>query len=89
LRLEHKYKTPARWDKAVQHLRDAGTLEGSLRDIGYLIKEVGNDIFKECEDEILEDLKEWVMPHMRRLVIRGLPEWYKEKLAKAQFESDK
>lgn len=86
LRMEMKYKTPARWAKAVQHLHEAGVLEQSPRDIGLLIKEVGNDIFKECESEIMAELKEWAMPQIRRLVIRGLPEWYKEELAKAQFD---
>jgi ATP-dependent RNA circularization protein (DNA/RNA ligase family) len=38
-RLIERYRTPARWAKAVQHLREAGTLEGSPRDIGPLIKE--------------------------------------------------
>jgi hypothetical protein len=50
------------------------------------IKEVGSDIFKECEAEIMEDLKEWVTPILHRLVIRGLPEWYKKELAQSQFD---
>jgi hypothetical protein len=34
------YKTPARWQKSVQHLKEAGQLEDSPRDIGKLMKEV-------------------------------------------------
>jgi RNA ligase len=86
LMLEHKYRTPARWAKAVLHLKENGQIEGSLRDIGKLIKEVGSDIFKECEAEIMEDLKQWVTPILHRLVIRGLPEWYKKELAQSQFD---
>lgn len=86
MRLELKYRTPARWDKAVIHLKELGLVEGSLRDIGPLIKSVGEDVLKECEDEIMQDLKEWVTPHLRRLAVRGLPEWYKTKLAQSQFE---
>ena len=47
-----KYRTEARWYKAVQHLKEQGALEGSPRDIGNLIKAVPEDILKECEDEI-------------------------------------
>jgi hypothetical protein len=86
LKMEMKYRTPTRWQKAVQHLRDEGQLENSPRDIGKLVKEVGTDIFKECEADIMQELKEWAAPRIRRLVIRGLPEWYKEQLAKEQFK---
>lgn len=34
------YKTPVRWNKAIQHLREAGKLTDSPKDIGLLIKEV-------------------------------------------------
>ena len=82
-----KYRAPARWNKAIQHLREAGTLEGSPRDIGNLIKEVPNDILKECEDEIKDVLFAHFWPSIRRGVVAGLPEWYKEELAKSAFEA--
>lgn len=81
-----KYRTPARWQKGIQHLRDEGTLEGSPRDIGLLLKEVGQDILKECEDEIKDALFKWAWPQIQRGVTRGLPEWYKEELLKEQFQ---
>ncbi len=79
------YRTPARWAKAIQHLKEAGTLEGDLRDIGQLIQEVPRDIEKECKEEILEALWSWAWPKIRRGVHSGLPEWYKEELLKQQF----
>ena len=79
-------RTPARWAKAVQHLRDAGTLESSPRDIGNLMKEVQADIQKECSDLIAQKLTQWATPQVLRGVIAGLPEWYKGELLKAQFE---
>ena len=85
-RLVDKYKTPARWDKAVLHLQERGLLEDSPRDIGKLIVEVGNDVEKECREEILDDLWKWIRPLMRRRIVHGLPEWYKEQLLKKQFE---
>lgn len=86
-RLIMHYKTPARWNKAVQHLRDRGELTQSPRDIGALIKEVQIDIDKECADEIKEALYDHAMQHIRRGITGGLPEWYKEELLKLQFEA--
>lgn len=80
------YKTPARWAKAVQHLREAGRLEGSPRDIGLIVKEVPEDVLRDCEDAIKADLWKWAWPHIRRGLIGGLPEWYKTRLLEAQFD---
>lgn len=79
-------KTEARWTKAVQHLTDAGELEHSPRDIGKLIREVPEDIKTEMEWEIKEQLFKHFWPYISRGVTRGLPEFYKELLAKSAFE---
>jgi hypothetical protein len=79
-------KTPARWNKAIQHLSEAGKIEHSPRDIGALMKEVPADIEKECMDEIKERLFRFAWPHIRRKVTAGLPEFYKDLLLKRQFE---
>ena len=81
-----KYKTDARWNKAIQHLRDAGNLDGSPKDIGNLIKEVSQDVHKECEEEIKNILFAHFWKNISRGVTAGLPEWYKEELAKQAFE---
>lgn len=81
------YRSPARWQKAIQHLSESGQLEGSPRDIGKLIKEIPADIEKECAEEIKERLYQWAWPHLRRMVTSGMPEWYKEELLKKQFEA--
>lgn len=78
-------KTPARWNKAVQHLRERGELTDSPKDIGGLIKEVQTDIAAECEDEIKQALYTYALPQIRRACTGGLPEWYKEELLKRQF----
>lgn len=80
-----QYRSQARWLKAVQHLREAGTLEMSPRDIGALIKEVPQDVMKECREEILETLWKWAWPNIARASVRGLPEWYKQWLLDQQF----
>lgn len=82
-----RYKTDARWAKAVQHLREAGAIEGSPRDIGALIKEVSRDVEIECADEIRDALYRWAWPQIARAVTGGLPQWYKERLLADAFQS--
>jgi hypothetical protein len=84
--LVQSMRTPARWAKAVQHLKERGQLTDSPRDIGALIKEVQADIEAEATDEIKQRLFDWAIGQIRRGVIGGLPEWYKEELMKKQFE---
>ena len=85
-RMIDKYRTPARWAKAVQHLREAGALEGSPRDIAKLFPEAARDIKDECGAEIREALFEWAWSDIQRGCLGGLAEWYKDELLKAQFE---
>jgi hypothetical protein len=70
----------ARWRKAIQHLRDAGKLEGTPRDIALLMREVPDDIRSDSEDEIRDKLFEWAWPRISRESTRGLPEFYKQLL---------
>jgi hypothetical protein len=81
------YGTQARWMKAVQHLKDAGLLEDSPRDIGKLLIECQKDIGQECKEEIQKALWKWAWPHVSRMVTRGMPEWYKQYLLEKQFEA--
>lgn len=81
------YKTAARWNKAIQHLREAGKLTESPKDIGLLIKEVQADIESEEREEIKNKLYANVIAHIKRGVVGGLPEYYKEHLMKEQFNS--
>ncbi len=85
-RLAKVYGTQARWLKATQHLRESGQLENSPRDIGNLLKEVVVDVEKECKEEIMQKLWEHSWPSLRRMLTGGLPEWWKEKLLREQFE---
>lgn len=78
--LSRKYLSEARWDKAVAHLREAGTLTESVQDIGTLIKEVQRDIIEECGDEIREELFQHHAKDLRNGWIQGLPDWYKARV---------
>lgn len=82
------FRTEARWNKAIQHLRDDGLLENAPRDIGKLILEIKGDVERECEEEIKEALYKWAAPKVLRAVTAGFPEWYKQRLLNAQFEVD-
>lgn len=84
--LAGQFATPARWAKALIHLRERGATEGSMRDIPALMAEVPRDVLKECEAEVRAQLFDWAWPQLRRSLTRGLPEWYKEQLAKSAFE---
>lgn len=80
-RLVARYRTEARWQKAVQHLRERGELEGAPRDIGALVREVQADVLAEEADAIRDALFAEFKDGLLRGVVRGLPEWYKQQLA--------
>lgn len=74
------FRTPARWAKAVQHLRERGELSGTPKDIGALFKEVSMDIEAEEGDFIKEQLYLMHRKDLMKASTKGLPEWYKEQI---------
>ncbi len=79
------FRTEARWDKAIQHLRDAGQLEGTPRDIGKIIAEIQRDIEEE-EGEAIRDFLWREFGHdLKRQASKGAAEYYKTKLAEGAF----
>ena len=74
------YCTEARWRKAIQHLRDAGELTGTPKDIGPIIKEIQQDIMDECGDEIKEAVFQEHRKQLFNGFIKGFPEWYKDQV---------
>ena len=50
------------------------------------MKGVPLDVEKECGGAIRDALYAWAWPKIRRGIIAGLPEWYKEQLLEKQFE---
>jgi hypothetical protein len=81
-----EHRTDARWEKAIQHLREAGVLQDEPRDIPALIKELHRDLDEECRSEIAERLAAWAMPKVKRGVTRGFAEYYKHRLMERQFD---
>ena len=74
------FRTEARWEKAVQHLREAGQIAGEPRDIGALIKEVQRDIREEESEAIKAFLWGEFGKEILRKSVAGLPGWYKRRL---------
>lgn len=80
------YSTEARFQKAVQHLKEDGELLGDPRDIGHLMKEVQTDLDEECRWEIAVKLYNHFKKDILRGIVRGVPNWYKGELLNKQFE---
>lgn len=79
--------TEARWHKAIQHLRERGELQGAPEDIGPLMREINQDVLEECQDEIKSQLFKWAWKTVSSMATHGFPQWYKEQLAAAAFDS--
>jgi hypothetical protein len=84
---EH-FRTPARWAKALQHLKESGSLQSAPQDIGPCMKLLSEDVSLECKEEAMAMWWDWARGHVIRGVQRGFAEFYKEQLAKKQFESN-
>lgn len=80
--------TPARYQKALIHLKEQDKITGTLRDIGTIIKEVPGDVLKEEQGWIMETLFNALWPEISRGIIRGVPTWYKELLLAQSFENE-
>lgn len=85
-RIIRDYGSEARWQKAVQHLEEAGKVSGEPKDIGPLMKELTVDFETECAGEVAIIL--W--NHFKKDIVRGIqngfPEWYKMQLMKSVME---
>lgn len=86
--LKESYRTEARWRKAIMHLRERGELTGTPKDIGALIKEVRVDIETEEKENIKDILWGIYKEDILKYSIFGLPQFYKEELAKGEINGD-
>lgn len=79
------FATEARFHKAIQHLKEAGMLDNSPKDIGPLIKEMQRDITEEEKENIKDRLWGLFGKDILRTAVRGVPEKYKEYLVQESF----
>lgn len=82
------YRSEARWDKAIQRLKEQGKLTDEPKDIGPLIGAITKDIEEECGDDIKRRMWKRYWPHVARGCTGGFAEYYKRKLMKGAFEQD-
>lgn len=78
--LARKYSNQPRWAKAVQHLRDNGDLDRSMRDIGPLMKEISKDILEDHEEDIKQALFDYAWKQMSKGLFNGFAGWYQADL---------
>jgi len=82
------FNKEAIFQKAVQHLEEAGELEHEPKDIGKLMKELNQDIEREHGEEIKEMLYKKEKGKILKGITRGFPEWYKEQLAETVYKEN-
>lgn len=78
--------TPARFNKALIHLREEDKITNSPKDIGLLIKYAQKDITEEEMTFVQDTLVKHFLPTIVRSATKGLPQWYKDLLLAQQFE---
>jgi len=82
------FRSEARWEKAIIHMKEKGELQDEPKDIGPLIKEIQNDIIEEEQDFIKNFLWTEFKDNVLRKSIAGFPQYYKNRLIKEQFIGD-
>jgi hypothetical protein len=86
--LMESYRTIARWQKAVQHLKERGELKGEPSDIGPLMREIARDLLEEEKETIKEELFDIFWKDIVRATQHGAPEWYKALLLESVGQDD-
>jgi len=74
------YQKEAIWQKAIQHLRDAGELKDEPKDIGRLVAEIKRDFRKENGEDVIEKLLKAYYGEVEAGILMGFPQWYKAKI---------
>uniref|UniRef100_A0A6M3JI18 Putative RNA ligase n=1 Tax=viral metagenome TaxID=1070528 RepID=A0A6M3JI18_9ZZZZ len=74
------FRSVPRWQKAVQHLSEAGQLLRDPKDIGALMRAVHEDLDTEETETIKNELYALYIKDIKRVATAGLPEWYKTQL---------
>lgn len=75
------------WQKAIQHAKEAGVLLNEPKDIGYLIGAVKRDFHDEHGEAIKKKIFREFYSDIERGIMKGFPEWYKQKLADRVLEA--
>lgn len=88
VRIGEMVRTEARWQKALQKLRDSGEMQQHPRDIGGLLKILHKDLEEEDKEVIKEQLWNAFSKDIKRAAVRNFPEAYKRYLATGKLSLD-
>ena len=80
------FRTEARWEKAIQHLRENDELDNEPKDIGKLMMEIDRDIKEEELENIKNTLLRIYLPDIQRKSKAGFAEYYKKLLLEKAFK---
>ena len=80
------FRTEARWEKAIQHLKENDELNNAPKDIGKLMKEIDRDIKEEELENIKNTLLRIYLPDIQRKSKAGFAEYYKKSLLEKAFK---
>lgn len=78
-------RTERRFEKAIEHLTEKGVLTNTVRDIPLIMKEVQEDILTEEGDRLKQIIWQKAWKEISGGVVKGIPEWYKDRLMKNVF----
>jgi len=84
--LKEEFQTEARWEKAIQYIRDNGELTDTPKDIGPLLKRINEDLIEEQKEYIKGRLWTIYSKEIIRAATYGFPEHYKKQLMEKQFD---
>ena len=74
------FATEARFDKAWQHLRDAGELKGDRSDVGRLMRELNRDMTEENEEELKAALWPKIWKQILEDSSKGAADYFLERI---------
>lgn len=77
---KQRFKTEARWQKAIQHLEEQAALSHQDSDIGLLFKEVMEDIIKEEQQTMVDYFNKTFRKELLKESCNGLVEFYRNYL---------
>lgn len=79
--LGEEFRTPARFRKAVQRMRDSGEYTGMAQDIPWLMKDLSLDFEAEHAEQLGQRLWEEFRKPIMASANRGFADWFKQELA--------
>lgn len=75
-----QFNTEARFQKAIQKLKESGEFQGEPKEIGKLMKILNEDLEEECKEDVKDALWQMFRKEFMKAATKGFPEWYKRQL---------